>query len=166
MFSQAQTNRSQMVVEVKKPNVAVQKQDVGVKVPSQQTVQSSVATIERVDPSKLWDAWQKYMYTIKESNGQLYGSMGAGPQLSADGITVEIRIASEYERSNIETNVDLVSYLRKGTENNNLRIRAVVDPKIAKEREVVYTATQKFEKMREANSYLDTFMKNLGLIVE
>lgn len=119
--------------------------------------------IEKVDPSVLWDAWQRYMVKIKETNGQLYGSMGVGPQISADGVTVEVRIASQFEVDNIEKNSDLLLFLKQATKNNHLTLKAVIDPKIAKEREVIYTATQKLDKMIAKNPVLHDFMQNLGL---
>lgn len=161
MLSQARTQRQQISAEPKTLTPTAESQTV-----QQDGQASAISTIERVDPSKLWDAWQKYMIMIKQTNGQLYGSMNVGPQLSSDGITVEVRIASEFERSNIESNKELFAFLRKETGNNHLMVKAVIDADIAKRREVVYTATQKFDKMRASNSYLDTFMKKLGLIVD
>lgn len=160
MYQNAQAQRQQMIptgqTHVVSPQNAPQGQ-------APQQVVPQAVVVDRVDPAKLMDAWQKYMLKIKESNGQLYGSMGAGPRIASDGVTIELRIASQYEVDNIEKNVELCTFLREATGNNHLVIKAVIDPTIAKQREVIYTATQKLDKMIEKNPKIRDFINDLGL---
>lgn len=158
MYRQARESRQQMVQQYAAPQIAVQQQEAG----PQQVVPQIV---QRLDPAKLISAWSAYMVKIKNTNGQLYGSMRTQPQIAADGITVELRIASEYERENFEKNTDLVQFLRKETGNGNLVLRAIVDEAVIKETEVVYTASQKLEKMIEKNPSVGSLIKELGLVL-
>lgn len=161
MYRQAQESRQQMVQQYSvRQNGAPQQQVDG----EQQS--GAPRVIQRLEPAKLSAAWNAYMYRIKETNGQLYGSMRTQPQIADDGITVELRIASEYERENVEKNADLVQFLRKQTGNGNLMLKAVVDETVIKEKEVVYTSSQKLEKMVEKNPAVMELIKELGLILE
>ncbi|MCQ2202205.1 MAG: hypothetical protein MJZ27_08975 [Bacteroidales bacterium] len=160
MYRQAKESRQQMVQQYVAPhNPVPQQQAEGV---PQQVVPQ---VVQRLDTAKLMNAWNAYMTKIKETNGQLYGSMRTQPLVAADGITVELRIASEYERENIEKNEDLVQFLRQATGNSNLLLKAVVDATVVKEKEVVYTSSQKLEKMIEKNPAIKDLIKELSLIL-
>lgn len=160
MYRQAKEMRQQMVQQYVAPRNNVPQQQV-------EGAQPQVAPriVKRLDTEKLISAWNAYMAKIKETNGQLYGSMRTQPLVADDGITVELRIASEYERENVEKNEDLVQFLRQETGNGNLMLKAIVDETVVKEKEVVYTSSQKLEKMIEKNPAIKDLIKELSLVL-
>ena len=87
--------------------------------------------------------------------------MAAQPEVVQEEHSVRFRIMSEFERDNIQNTTDLTAFMRSKTGCSSLVIKAIVDTSLITEKEVVYTAQQKFDKMREmypeVNHFIDKF---------
>lgn len=118
-----------------------------------------------LDEERVRELWQRFLRSLDQSNMHLSAAMVNTPKVENDAIVVEV--ATKMLGDVLATNADLVNFLRYETGHLGLVIKPVVQSNSqSKPQEMVYTARQKFEKMREQNVHIGELAEMFKLCIE
>ncbi|MDA8698839.1 hypothetical protein N9M11_01775 [Flavobacteriaceae bacterium] len=81
-----------------------------------------------------------------------------------EGSTIQFSVPSDMNKVELEREfTEFVPYLRTSLQNHNLSIKVIVDEKT--EKNFIYTADEKYERLKEINPMIDLLRQEFDLDV-
>ena len=110
--------------------------------------------------------WGDYAASIADTSKLLYVTLSKNKAILKENNTIELSIDNKVQEEEIRTRKpEILEFLRKGTNNFSVQLETVIVQTNEKEK-ILYTDTDKFEKMVEKNPDLQKLKDDLNLEIE
>jgi DNA polymerase-3 subunit gamma/tau len=110
--------------------------------------------------------WNEYTASISESSKLLYVTLSKNKPILKENNIIELTIDNKVQEEEIRTRKpEILEYLRKGIKNFNIQLETIIAQTNEKGK-ILYTDTDKFDKMAEKNPDLQKMKDELNLEIE
>jgi DNA polymerase-3 subunit gamma/tau len=118
--------------------------------------------------AQLWEAWDAYALTIKESDRQsYYATLTKRKPILRDNFKIELLLDNEIQKGDLETDKgNLLGFIREKLNNWQIQLQGIIDEDEAGDDMDLYSPEAKFKAMAEINPAITTMKQLFDLEVD